>query len=71
MIVDGNNGFVLSDPDDVPAIADLVDRLRDDVLRRTMSESARTVRDRISMARHSAEMLKLYEEVARSKEPRR
>ncbi|MDO8632612.1 MAG: glycosyltransferase family 4 protein [Phycisphaerales bacterium] len=70
MIVDGNNGFVLSDPDHVPAIADLVDRLRDGVLRRTMSESARTVRDHISMARHSTEMLKLYEEVARSKEHR-
>ncbi len=66
MIVDGHNGFVLSEPDDVAGLTVLVDRLRDAALRRTMSESARIVSDRISMARHAAEMLKLYEEVARS-----
>lgn len=71
MIVNGRNGFVLPNPDDVPAFADLVDQLCDPGLRRAMSESAAKIGDRISMVRHAAEMLKLYEEVAGAKETTR
>ncbi len=67
MIRDGENGFVLDDPGDVEAIADRVMRLRDAGLRHRLGQAAGGVRSEISMARHTAEMLALYDEVCGGK----
>ncbi len=63
VIEDGINGYVLDDPSDVPGLADRVQRLRDDRHRGALSEAARAVVDRVSMARHAREIMGLYEQV--------
>ncbi len=68
MIVDGENGFILSDPNDVSAFADRVDRILDLSLRPAVGDSASSIMDRCSMAQHAANMLDLYREIARSRE---
>lgn len=63
----GRNGFVLQDPWDVDALADCVDRFRDPQLRAEVSTRARTIADRVSMARNADEMIRLYETIAAGK----
>jgi UDP-glucose:(heptosyl)LPS alpha-1,3-glucosyltransferase len=67
MIDEGVSGFVLDDPSDVRGLADRVDRLRPADTRLAMGQAARGVAERISMARHAAEMIALYERVVREK----
>ena len=59
----GRNGFVLEDPGDLNALAAVVDRLRDASLRARIGRAAREVRERVSMARHTSEMMSIYEEL--------
>ncbi len=63
MIEDGRNGFILKDLSDTDELIDRIDRLRDAGLRHNLSEAARQVAPHISMARHAAEMISLYEEM--------
>lgn len=63
MIEDGVNGFVIDDPCDVVALANRVERLRSLELRQHLGTVASNVVERVSMARHVAETLALYEEV--------
>jgi len=63
VIADGVQGFVIDDPGDVSVLADRVDRLRDSHLRQQLGRAAAALGDRLSMARHTAEMLSLYEEM--------
>lgn len=63
MIEDGANGYVLDDPRDVAALADRVEWLRDPELRQRLGYAAGRVADRVGMARHTTEMISLYEEL--------
>ncbi|MGB2984362.1 MAG: glycosyltransferase family 4 protein, partial [Phycisphaerae bacterium] len=71
MIEDGVDGYVLDDPQDIAALADRVERLRDVELRRKVGRAAGTVADRVSMARHAREIMSLYEEMLVPEGPRR
>lgn len=64
MIEDGSNGYVLDDPGDIQAIADRVERLCSSDRCKRMGHAASAVADRVSMARHTAELLSLYEEMS-------
>ena len=64
MIEDGRNGFVLRDPSDVASLVNRVNQLRDAALRRQLGGAATAVTDRVSMARHTDELLALYRELA-------
>ena len=61
IIRDGRDGYVLDDPWDVEALVDRIDRLRDPGLRRLLGESARSAAKSASMARHTREMMSLYD----------
>lgn len=63
MIEHGKNGFILSDPDDVVMLANLIEQLQDVALREKIGDSARKIHDQISMSRHAKEMIVLYEEI--------
>lgn len=68
---DGDNGFVLQDPDDAATIADRVMRLAgDEPERLRMGQAARATAEAYSWDQHFARMLALYEEVAASKKAR-
>ncbi|MBI4716415.1 MAG: glycosyltransferase family 4 protein [Planctomycetes bacterium] len=62
VVQEGVNGFVLSEPDDTDALADRVDRLRDRGLRERVGTAAQAVAARVSMERHTSEMIAVYEE---------
>jgi glycosyltransferase involved in cell wall biosynthesis len=63
MIQDSQNGYVLDNPNDVAALADRVDRLRDATLRERLGRGAAAAADRLTMARHTSEVLSLYREM--------
>lgn len=63
MIEHGQNGYVLNNPGDVKELADFVERLMDDEHRSSLSKSAIAVKTRVSMERHTNEILTLYEEI--------
>lgn len=67
VIDDGDNGYVIDSPDDVPALADRMTLLMDDGRRGRLGQACLLLRDEVSMARHARQMLVLYEEVARGK----
>ena len=67
MITDGDNGYVLNDCDDARGLADRVMQLRDAATRERIGTAARGIADRVSMARHTEQMLTLYDEVAAAK----
>ncbi|MFQ5413859.1 MAG: glycosyltransferase family 4 protein [Phycisphaerae bacterium] len=64
MITDGINGYVLDRPDDIDALVDRVERLRDPALRHRLGRAASKTVDRVAMHRHAAEVLDLYDSVA-------
>jgi UDP-glucose:(heptosyl)LPS alpha-1,3-glucosyltransferase len=64
MIENGVSGYVLDDPRNVPALAECVERLCDPEHRNRVSQQAAAITDRVSMARHAAEMLALYEQLS-------
>lgn len=63
MILDGVNGFVIDDPEDITALVARVDSLRCADVRKDMAEQASLVRDRVSMVRHTQELLLVYQEL--------
>lgn len=65
-IVNGENGFVLEEPDETATLADCIGRLRDAALRETFSRNCAALRDSLCMERHASEMLTLYDEIASS-----
>jgi UDP-glucose:(heptosyl)LPS alpha-1,3-glucosyltransferase len=60
MIEDGKNGYILQDPRDTATLADRVQGLRDRDLRDRMGKAAAAASRRVSMARHTDEMIALY-----------
>jgi UDP-glucose:(heptosyl)LPS alpha-1,3-glucosyltransferase len=68
VVREGENGWVLPDPDDASAIADRVVQLAQDEAKRTaMGAKARATAETLSWDHHFAKMLALYEEVAAGK----
>lgn len=68
VVREGENGFVLQDPDDAQTIADRIMRLAgDEAERQRMGQAARTTAEGLSWDQHFTKMLALYEEVAASK----
>lgn len=65
-VTDGAEGFVIESPDAVGLWARRITELADPDLRRRMSERALQLRDRISMARHVAELDDIFHEVSKS-----
>lgn len=71
IVREGENGFVLQDPDDAATIADLIVRLAtDEAERQRMGKAARATAEGLSWDQHFSKMLALYEEVAASKKAR-
>ena len=64
MVVDGENGYVLDDPDHVDLLVDRIERLRDRDHREALGAGAAKVAEQVSMARHAREMLGLYEDLS-------
>ena len=58
----GRHGFVLSDPGDVPALAESLGKLLDDGARRTMADACLALRPRLAYERHIDELLAVYAE---------
>jgi UDP-glucose:(heptosyl)LPS alpha-1,3-glucosyltransferase len=68
VITEGQDGFVLKDPDDAQAIAECILRLAgDEPLRQKIGAAARGTAERYSWDAHFKRMLALYEEVAARK----
>lgn len=63
VIEDGVHGYVIDSADEVDQLADRIRRLADPDHRRACGAQGRGLRDRLSMARHAEELLKVYEEV--------
>lgn len=63
LIVPGETGFVIDDPDDIEALAECVRGLLDPAVRARMTRNATDGRRRLSMERHAAEMIALYREI--------
>lgn len=68
VIRDGEEGFVIDSPDDIETWADRITALRPAAVRQRMGEAALALRDRISMARHVAELDAVFREIATQKE---
>ena len=61
MIEEGVSGYVVEEPWYIELLADRVDRLRRPDLRRAIGAAAATTARSVSMERHTAEILALYE----------
>ncbi len=70
-IIDGREGYVIDSPQDVDALADRIERLADDDHRRACAGRAPQVVEGISMRRHAADVLALYEDIVRQGEAKR
>lgn len=64
------NGFVIGEPDDVSALADRIERLSEDALRRQFAARAPEAIAGATMEEHAAGVLRVYEEIVRSGQPR-
>jgi len=67
VIAEGETGYVIGDPDDVTDLVDRMALLLDADRRERLGRAGLALRDQVSMARHTREMLTLYEEVLRTK----
>ncbi len=67
LITEGREGFVVPSPDHREALADAFDRMADDPARKLMSAQASRLGREQSFDRHVASLVRLFEEVARSK----
>jgi UDP-glucose:(heptosyl)LPS alpha-1,3-glucosyltransferase len=63
MITHGKNGFILGDSNDAESLASIIEGLADPGHRKAIGEAAREVREHVSMARHTEQMLDLYAEL--------
>ncbi len=64
---DGREGFVIQRPDDLGLWARRIQDLASPELRRSMSDNALKLRERISMARHVEELVEVYGEIVEKK----
>jgi UDP-glucose:(heptosyl)LPS alpha-1,3-glucosyltransferase len=64
VLTDGQNGYIVDRPEDLDRWLERIRALRDPEARRRISEAALGLRERISMARHVAELEELFVEVA-------
>ncbi len=69
-IAEGGNGFVIEAPDDVAALADRIERLADDAVRQAFAARAPEAISGATMEEHAAGVLRIYEEIVRSGQPR-
>ncbi len=68
LIADGENGYVLEDPDDAETIVKRVLELaRDEPLRQRLGAAARATAEKYTWDHHFSRMLALYDEVAAAK----
>lgn len=67
LITEGREGFVIRSPDHTEALADALDRMADDPARKLMSSQALRLGREQSFDRHVASLVRVFEEVARSK----
>jgi UDP-glucose:(heptosyl)LPS alpha-1,3-glucosyltransferase len=67
LITDGEQGYVLEEPDRVDVLADRIRRLTDDEHRRACNEKVAAVTERISMHDHASRVRKLYERILKEK----
>lgn len=64
LIEPGRTGFVIDSPANTSALAQAIARCLSSELRKSASEAAPAIRERVSMRRHARELLKLYDEAA-------
>jgi UDP-glucose:(heptosyl)LPS alpha-1,3-glucosyltransferase len=69
-VTDGREGYVIDSPTDVDALADRIARLTDAAHLRRCAQAAPAAVERLSMARHAAEVVRLYEEILHSRRHR-
>lgn len=67
LITEGREGFVIESPDTIEALADRLDRITDDDIRRAMSANAKRLGQAQSFDQHVARLLELCTEVAYAK----
>ena len=70
-VTDGREGYVIDSPSDTGSLADRIVRLAEPEHRRQCTASALAAVGQLTMARHAAEVVRLYEDILRSGEPRR
>lgn len=69
-ITDGREGYVIDCPTDLAALADRIARLADADHRRRCAQAAPAAVEQFTVARHAAEVMRLYEEVLRDRNSR-
>ncbi len=69
-VTDGREGYVIDSPSDTGSLADRIARLADPDHRRQCGASALAAVGQFTMARHAAEVVRLYEDILKSGEPR-
>ena len=69
-MTDGAEGYVLTAPDALGEIVAALDRMTDDDRRARMSEHAMTLGRAQSLENHVARLIKVFEDVAATKERR-
>jgi len=70
-VTDGREGYVISSPVDIEALADRIVRLAEPDHRHQCARSALAAVGQFTTARHAAEVVRLYEDILRSGETRR
>ncbi len=68
VMTDGREGFIIETPDAVDVLAGRIKDLSSCDLRRRMGESALSLRERVSMARHVKELNEVFVELAAQKQ---
>lgn len=66
-MTDGEHGFVIESPESVDALANALEKLRDESTRRHMAEQTVKLRPYLSMRRHAMEILALYRKIAENR----
>ena len=69
-MTDGQDGYVVDAPNDVPALAEAARKLADPRHRRTIADNGRKHREHLDMNRHAREMIQLYEDAYARKSQR-
>jgi UDP-glucose:(heptosyl)LPS alpha-1,3-glucosyltransferase len=64
---DGQHGFVLHDPSDIPKLAAAMNQLMDPALRNAMSQACLTLRPTLSYPQHLRKLIEIYERAIQSK----
>ncbi len=69
-VTDGREGYVTDCPTDLAALADRIVRLADTAHRHQCARAAPVAVERLTMARHAAEVVRVYEDVLRGRDRR-